>query len=96
MATQYFGVTALQTQPGLASDWLRNMSSAAHDAGITLTLSKALPRILMEASQYPAVIQVSMSGVFFNLRRRGRLETEEEQLKVMKSKDLKSLGRRVS
>ena len=58
MTTQYFGVTALQTQPGLASDWLRNMSSAAYDAGITLTLSKALPRILMEASRYPAVIQV--------------------------------------
>ena len=58
MTIQYFGVTALQTQPGLASDWLRNMSSAAYDAGITLTLSKALPSILMEASRYPAVIQV--------------------------------------
>ena len=58
MMEQYFGVTALQTQAGMASDWLKNMSSAAYDAGVTLTLSQALPRILMEASQYPAVLQV--------------------------------------
>ena len=58
MATQYSGITALKSQAGLAGDWLKNMSQAADRAGVTLTLSEALPRMVMEASQYPVVVEV--------------------------------------
>ncbi|KAK7495773.1 hypothetical protein BaRGS_00012993, partial [Batillaria attramentaria] len=66
MATQYYGVTALQRQAGLADDWLRNITSAANETGITLTFSRAIPRMLIAAAQYPSVVQARVSAPYMD------------------------------
>ncbi|XP_025114341.1 uncharacterized protein LOC112576251 [Pomacea canaliculata] len=61
MSDQYGGVSDFQKQAELASEWLTNVSQAAVQAGVTLTLSQALPSMLLAAAQLPAVTQVRVS-----------------------------------